>query len=201
MQIDVLRVDERYRFRDLGSRLLRKVERIAREKGCRVVTLGTASFMTRPFYENHGCTVFTTLKKANGYISYSPVKYPDRETPIYVPTANCGAHFRLSFGNDDDAKGIVNGIHSYSEAYEPECESFWIRLDTAAGERCRALRPRRDKTAGSARGEISLTKARDTKKLHSHANLHEKQHNPLDNQSVLIYYYIVNEGPPYKLFF
>ncbi len=36
--------------------------------------------MARPFYEKHGCTVFTTLKKANGYIGYSLVKHPDRDT-------------------------------------------------------------------------------------------------------------------------
>ena len=61
--------------------ILHEVERIAREKGCRVVTLGTASYMARPFYEKHGYTVFTTLKKPNGYISYSLVKYLDKDAP------------------------------------------------------------------------------------------------------------------------
>ena len=130
MYLDTLWVDERYRHHGIGSMIIREIERIAREKGCRVVTLGTASFMARPFYEKHGYTVFTTLKKANGYISYSMVKYLDRDTPDYVPTDNSGTRFRLSPGSDGDAKVIVNGIHTYSEAYEPEYESvdFYKKL-------------------------------------------------------------------------
>ena len=116
-------VDERYRHHGIGSMLLREVERIAREKGCRVVTLGTASYMARPFYEKHGYTVFTTLKKANGYLSYSLVKYLDRDRTDYVPTDNSGARFRVSLGSEDDAERILKGLSEYSEAYEPEYES------------------------------------------------------------------------------
>ena len=123
MFLDTLWVDERYRHHGIGSMIIREVERIAREKGCRVVTLGTASYMARPFYEKHGYTVFTTLKKGNGYISYSLVKYLDRETPEYVPSDNSGARFRVSLGSGDDADVIENGIRTYSEAYEPEYES------------------------------------------------------------------------------
>ena len=120
--LNTLWVDERWRHHGLGSVLLREVERIAREKGCRVVTLGTASYMARPFYEKHGYTVFTTLKMANGFISYSLVKYLDRDTPDYVPTDNSGARFQVSLGNDDDAEVIENGIAAYSEAYEQKYE-------------------------------------------------------------------------------
>ena len=122
MFLDTLWVDERYRHHGIGSMIIHEVERIASEKGCRVVTLGTASYMARPFYEKHGYTVFTTLKKPNGYISYSLVKYLDRETPEYVPTDNSGARFTLSLGSEDDAEVIKNGIQRYSEAYEPEYE-------------------------------------------------------------------------------
>ena len=122
MFLNTLWVDERWRHHGLGSVLLREVERIAREKGCRVVTLGTASYMARPFYEKHGYTVFTTLKMANGFISYSLVKYLDRDTPDYVPTDNSGARFQVSLGNDDDAEVIENGIAAYSEAYEQKYE-------------------------------------------------------------------------------
>ena len=122
MFLNTLWVDERWRHHGLGSVLIREVERIAREKGCRVVTLGTASYMARPFYEKHGYTVFTTLKMANGFISYSLVKYLDRDTPDYVPTDNSGARFQVSLGNDDDAEVIENGIAAYSEAYEQKYE-------------------------------------------------------------------------------
>ena len=123
MFLDTLWVDERYRHQGIGSMIIREAERIAKEKGCRVVTLGTASFMARPFYEKHGYTVFTTLKKANGYISYSLVKYLDRDVPEYLPANNGGARFRVSFGNGGDADVIKNGIAAYSEAFEPEYES------------------------------------------------------------------------------
>ena len=122
MFLDTLWVDERYRHHGIGSMIIHEIERIASEKGCRVVTLGTASYMARPFYEKHGYTVFTTLKMANGFISYSLVKYLDRDTPDYVPTDNSGARFQVSLGNDDDAEVIENGIAAYSEAYEQKCE-------------------------------------------------------------------------------
>ena len=121
--LDDLWVDERYRHQGIGSMILREVERIAKEKGCRVVTLGTASYMARPFYEKHGYSVFTTLKKPNGYICYSLVKYLEKETPEYVPTGSSGMRFKVSFGNDDDAEVIQNGLDAYSEAYEQGCEN------------------------------------------------------------------------------
>ena len=123
MFLNELWVDERYRHHGIGSMILREVERIAREKGCRVVTLGTASYMARPFYEKHGCAVFTTIKTPNGYISYSLVKYLDRDTPEYVPTNNSGTRFKLSLGNDDDAEVIEKGLDTYSKAYVHESET------------------------------------------------------------------------------
>ena len=123
MLLDDLWVDERYRHHGIGSMILHEVERIAREKDCRVVTLGTASYMARPFYEKHGYTVFTTLKKPNGYISYSLVKYLDKDAPEYMPTDNSGSRFTVSLGNDDDAEVILKGLAAYSEVYEQECEN------------------------------------------------------------------------------
>ena len=120
--LEELWVDERYRHQGIGSMIIREVERIAREKDCRVVTLGTASYMARPFYEKHGYMVFTSLKKANGYIDYSLVKYLDRDTPDYVPTNNSGMRFKVSYGNEDDAAVIQDGLDTYDEAYEPKYE-------------------------------------------------------------------------------
>ena len=122
--LEELWVDERYRHQGIGSMILREVERIAGEKGCRVVTLGTASYMARPFYEKHGYTVFTALKKANGYIDYSLVKYLDRDTPAYVPANNRGTRFKISFGNENDAAVIEDGLDTYDEAYEPNYENI-----------------------------------------------------------------------------
>ena len=128
--LDDLWVDEQYRHHGIGSMILREVERIAREKDCRVVTLGTASYMARPFYEKHGYRVFTTLRKPSGYISYSLVKYLDKDTPSYVPTNNSGTRFKVSFGSYDDAEIILNGLDAYSEAYEQQWENvdFYKKL-------------------------------------------------------------------------
>ena len=134
--LEELWVDERYRHQGIGSMIIREVERIAREKGCRVVTLGTASYMARPFYEKHGYTVFTTLKKANGYIDYSLVKYLDKDTPNYVPTNDSSRRFKLSFGGEDDADMIQNGLDTYDEAYEPNYENvgFYKKLADKDGK-------------------------------------------------------------------
>ncbi|MBR7009660.1 MAG: GNAT family N-acetyltransferase [Oscillospiraceae bacterium] len=131
LYLNTLWVDERYRHHGIGSLIIRELERIAREKGCRVVTLGTASYMARPFYEKHGYTVFTTLKKPNGYLSYSLVKYLDRETPEYLPSDNSGARFRISLGNEDDAERIEDGIVAYSEAHEGKFERVDFRKKLA----------------------------------------------------------------------
>ena len=78
--LNALWVDERYRHQGIGSMILREVERIAREKGCRVVTLGTASYMARPFYEKHGYTVFTTTQRLSKMASLHTVKPMSRNT-------------------------------------------------------------------------------------------------------------------------
>ena len=123
MFLNELWVDERYRHQGIGSMIIREVERIAKEKGCRVVTLGTASYMARPFYEKHGYKVFTTIKNPNGYVSYSLVKYLDTDATEYVPTNNVGTRFNLSLGNEDDAQVIEKGLDTYSEAYVHKCET------------------------------------------------------------------------------
>ena len=131
LYLNTLWVDERWRHHGIGSLIIRELERIARQKGCRVVTLGTASYMARPFYEKHGYTVFTTLKMPNGYLSYSLVKYLDRETPEYLPSDNSCARFRISLGNEDDAERIHDGIVAYSEAHEGKFERVDFRKKLA----------------------------------------------------------------------
>ena len=133
--LEDLWVDERYRHQGIGSMIIREVERIAKEKGCRVVTLGTASYMARPFYEKHGYMVFTTLRQENGYIDYSLVKYLDRDTPDYVPTNNSGTRFTVSLGTEDDADTILDGLDKYDEAYEPKYEKvgFYKKLECKDG--------------------------------------------------------------------
>lgn len=62
LHIDFFWVDERCRHAGHGSRLLREVERFAREKGCRLIVLDTLSFQAPAFYQKHGYQVFGVLE-------------------------------------------------------------------------------------------------------------------------------------------
>ena len=66
--------------------------------------------MARPFYEKHGYTVFTTLKKANGYIDYSLVKYLDKDAPNYVPTNNSGKLILPRSGKGLDVRHSITSL-------------------------------------------------------------------------------------------
>ena len=52
------------------------------------------------------------------------------DTPDYVPTNNSGTRFKVSFGNEDDADVIQDGLDRYDEAYEPKYENvgFYKKL-------------------------------------------------------------------------
>lgn len=60
--IDTLWVDENYRGKGLGSKLLAKIEMIAKEKDCYLIHLDTFDFQAKEFYENQGYEVFGTLE-------------------------------------------------------------------------------------------------------------------------------------------
>ena len=59
--VDILWVKEEYREHKLGSRLLREVESIAREKGCNLIHLDTFDFQAKDFYLKHGYEIFGIL--------------------------------------------------------------------------------------------------------------------------------------------
>lgn len=61
LYIDVLWIKEEYRKEGLGSKLLREVEKIAKEKGCHLIHLDTFDFQAKDFYVKHGYEVFGTL--------------------------------------------------------------------------------------------------------------------------------------------
>lgn len=62
LYIDILWVDENYRNKNLGSKLLDSVEEIAQQKGCYLVHLDTFDFQAKDFYLKHGYEVFGKLE-------------------------------------------------------------------------------------------------------------------------------------------
>ena len=60
--IDTLCVDEAYRGKGLGAKLLAEVESAAKEKGCYLIHLDTFDFQAKEFYEKQGYEVFGVLE-------------------------------------------------------------------------------------------------------------------------------------------
>jgi GNAT superfamily N-acetyltransferase len=61
LHIGILWVEESFRNKDNGTKLLKMAENEAVKRGCKHVDLDTFSWQARPFYEKHGYTVFATL--------------------------------------------------------------------------------------------------------------------------------------------
>ncbi|MBO0536572.1 GNAT family N-acetyltransferase [Clostridium botulinum] len=59
--IDVLWVKEEYRKDGLGTRLLKELERVAKEKDCHLIHLDTFDFQAKDFYVKHGYDIFGIL--------------------------------------------------------------------------------------------------------------------------------------------
>ncbi|NFA90153.1 GNAT family N-acetyltransferase [Clostridium botulinum] len=59
--IDALWIKEEYRKNRLGTRLLKEVEKIAKEKDCHLIHLDTFDFQAKDFYIKHGYEIFGIL--------------------------------------------------------------------------------------------------------------------------------------------
>ncbi|QKS69713.1 GNAT family N-acetyltransferase [Paenalkalicoccus suaedae] len=71
MHMESLWVDERLRGQGYGSALLRELEAIAVEKGCRFIHLDTFSFQAPEFYKQHGYEAFGMLEDhPKGFTQY-----------------------------------------------------------------------------------------------------------------------------------
>ncbi len=62
LYVDILWVKEEYRQCGYGSTLLNEVEKIAKEKGCKLIHLDTFDFQAKDFYLKHGYEVFGVLE-------------------------------------------------------------------------------------------------------------------------------------------
>lgn len=61
LKIEILWVKEECRSEGYGSMLLKDVERIARDKGCKLITLETFDFQAKDFYEKNGYEICGVL--------------------------------------------------------------------------------------------------------------------------------------------
>ena len=61
LYVDVLWVEDKFRKEGYGSILLNEVEKIAKEKGCKLIHLDTFDFQAKDFYIKHGYEVFGIL--------------------------------------------------------------------------------------------------------------------------------------------
>ena len=61
LYVDVLWVKEEFRKDGYGSALLNEVEKIAKEKGCKLIHLDTFDFQAKDFYLKHDYEVFGVL--------------------------------------------------------------------------------------------------------------------------------------------
>lgn len=59
--IDTLCVDEAYRGKGVGARLLSEIEESAKAKGCYLIHLDTFDFQAKAFYEKQGYITFGVL--------------------------------------------------------------------------------------------------------------------------------------------
>ena len=108
MYIDDMWVDEKYRHQGLGSQALQAVEKVAEEKGCYLITLGTWDFQARPYYLKHGYTVFSVKKDIpKGHEDYELFKRLDQE---HIKRQCKPIPYEVLDGNEEDAEYICDQL-------------------------------------------------------------------------------------------
>ena len=113
--LDILWIDESHRRQGLGSALIRKAERTAREKGCDLMYLGTFDFQARPLYEKHGFTVKGVIRDwPRGHEIYLLTKRLDRPWEEYIPTNDLSSQYKIEQGTEEDEDFISVGLRDYN---------------------------------------------------------------------------------------
>ena len=127
MYIDDMWVDEKYRRQGLGSQALRAVEKVAEEKGCYVITLGTWDFQARPYYIKHGYTVFSTLMDTPiGHENYELFKRLDKEC---VKRECKQINYQILDGTEEDAEYICDQLDDGFNAKHLEIKHGYIKIN------------------------------------------------------------------------
>ena len=115
--LDILWVDEKYRGQGLGSALIRKAEKAARERNCYAMLLGTYDFQALPLYKKHGYMLCATIKDwPKGHENYTLMKRLDQPLPAYIPTKDLSAQFEIRPGSEKDCEAIGRALGEYNSA-------------------------------------------------------------------------------------
>lgn len=78
LHIDILWVDENFRSKKIGSRLLIVAENEAKKRGCHSVHVDTMSWQAPEFYKKHGYELISELDNIpNGYKKFHFIKRLD----------------------------------------------------------------------------------------------------------------------------
>lgn len=78
LHIDILWVDENFRCKKIGSRLLIAAENEAKKRGCHSVHVDTMSWQAPEFYKKHGYELISELDNIpNGYKKFHFIKRLD----------------------------------------------------------------------------------------------------------------------------
>ncbi|MBE6352188.1 MAG: GNAT family N-acetyltransferase [Treponema bryantii] len=78
LHIDILWVDENFRSKKIGSRLLIAAENEAKKRGCHAVHVDTMSWQAPEFYKKHGYELISELDNIpNGYKKFHFIKRLD----------------------------------------------------------------------------------------------------------------------------
>ena len=129
-ELDIIWVDEKYRRKGLGSALIREAEKVARERGCYVMILGTFDFQARPLYEKHGYSLCGTVRDfPRGHENYTLIKrldQPDQEPSL---SKDLPTRFEISPGNEDDAEFIIKGLDEYNTSQAARKHKKYIPLE------------------------------------------------------------------------
>ena len=122
--LDILWVDGPYRRKGLGSALIKEAERIAREKDCYLMTVGTFDFQARPLYEKHGFKLCGTIENwPEGHCNYSLIKRLDVPSEEYVPSKpDQIVECEIQPGTKEDGDVIGKGLGDYNDSQYPSGE-------------------------------------------------------------------------------
>ena len=127
-ELDIIWVDEKYRRKGLGSALIREAEKVARERGCYVMVLGTFDFQARQLYEKHGYSLCGTVRDfPKGHENYTLIKRLDGQKPS--PSKDLPAGLEIVQSDENDAEIIIKGLDAYNTSQAVRNHKKYIPLE------------------------------------------------------------------------